>query len=197
MRVLFQGDSVTDAGRDRADLHSLAGYAAVCAQLLGDGYECFNRGVSGDRSGDVLARYGEDIEAIDPDVFCLLIGINDVWRRFDANLYTSPAEYYNNVREILVRLRAHNPGVKIILIEPFFLPEPSRLHWSETLVGIIDQVRKLAVEFADVLIPLHGLFAKECVRVPWAELSADGVHPTEKGHRFIGGLLADEIKRLK
>lgn len=196
MRVLFQGDSVTDSGRDRGDMHSLSGYTAYAAEMLGEGYECFNRGVSGDRSSDVLARYAEDIEAMEPDIFCLMIGINNVWRRFDANLYTSAEDYGNDVREILRRLKAHNRDVKIVLVEPFVLPEPTRLHWRTTLIGVIDELRQIATEYADALVPLDGLLARECVHTPWAEISEDGVHPTDKGHKLIASLIADEIKKL-
>lgn len=34
MKILFQGDSITDAGRDRADIHNLgSGYPKYAAQF--------------------------------------------------------------------------------------------------------------------------------------------------------------------
>ena len=49
-RVLFDGDSVTDCGRDRQDRHSLSGYNDKIARNAHAGVEFFNRGISGDRS---------------------------------------------------------------------------------------------------------------------------------------------------
>lgn len=44
-----------------------------------------NRGISGNRVKDLQARWQEDALDLNPDVLSILIGINDTWRRFDAN----------------------------------------------------------------------------------------------------------------
>ena len=57
MKILFDGDSITDAGRDREDRYSLSGYNRyISGSLAALGIECFNRGVSGNRSCDLLLR---------------------------------------------------------------------------------------------------------------------------------------------
>lgn len=78
-RVLFDGDSVTDCGRDRQDRHSLSGYNDKIARNAHAGVEFFNRGISGDRSKDLLARIESDLRDTKPDVVSILIGINDTW----------------------------------------------------------------------------------------------------------------------
>ena len=196
MRILFQGDSITDCGRDREDKHSLAGYTALVADILGKEHEYFNRGISGDTSKMVLDRYEKDIKALTPDIMTLLIGINDVWRFHDSNLYTSPKMYYENVEKILVETKKDFPNVKIIMIEPFLLPSPDRLPWRRECIEFIDACRDLAVKYADGFIPIDGLFAKECLTTPWQELSYDGVHPAKKGNELIAKYLSDEIKRF-
>ena len=196
MRILFQGDSITDCGRDREDKHSLAGYTLKVANALGDKFEYFNRGISGDTSKMVLDRYDNDIKAIQPDIFTLLVGINDVWRFHDSNLYTSPREYCENVEKILVKLKQDFPNVKIVMLEPFLLPSPVRLPWRREVIEFIDACRYLAVKYADAFIPLDGLFAKESMVTPWQELSADGVHPTDKGNELIAKYLTIELKKI-
>ena len=63
MRILFQGDSITDAGRSREDLTDLGpGYPRYAAALLRERHPdrewtFINRGVSGNRTGDLLARW--------------------------------------------------------------------------------------------------------------------------------------------
>lgn len=64
--VLFQGDSITDAGRSRQDLNDLGmGYAALAAAWFsaanpGKIVRFINRGISGHRAGDLRLRWKED-----------------------------------------------------------------------------------------------------------------------------------------
>ena len=60
-RILFQGDSITDCGRDRARLDSLgSGYCRLVRAELGydnpNEYEFINKGISGNRIVDLYAR---------------------------------------------------------------------------------------------------------------------------------------------
>ena len=71
MRILFQGDSITDCGRDRGDdTIPCPGYAGKVAGYLSlfhrGEYEVLNRGVSGDDTGHLLARWETDCLALEP-----------------------------------------------------------------------------------------------------------------------------------
>lgn len=81
MTLLFQGDSVTDCGRSREDTTDLGpGYPRFAAEELAKRYpnlRVINRGISGNRSGDLVARWEEDCLALKPDLLSILIGIND------------------------------------------------------------------------------------------------------------------------
>ena len=196
MRILFQGDSITDAGSYRKKCSEFTGYVKYTAELLGGGNDYFNHGISGNTSADVLARYEKDIKAVEPDVMTLLIGINDVWRAFDSCHYTSPDSYGKSVREILTKTRKDFPNVKIILLEPFLLPAPDKKYWRGNLAEYIEEARAAAVELADGFVPLDGLLAKERMTTAWQELSGDGVHLAEKGQRVVAKYLAEEIRRV-
>ena len=99
MKVLFQGDSITDAGRDYADPHHLGdGYPKYAAEAIRDRFpdetfEFINLGISGNRTTDLLERWQKDCIAVQPDVLSILIGINDTWRRYDSNLPMTVEEY--------------------------------------------------------------------------------------------------------
>lgn len=192
-KVLFQGDSVTDCGRDYNDLLSLGdGYPNKIAEIyhtlfpLND-VTFINKGVSGNRSKDLLERYDEDFKAIRPDFISILIGINDCWRRYDSNDPTSSEQFERNCRTLLEKIRSDVPRAKIMLIEPFVLPSlPDRDAWHEDLDPKIDVVRTLAREYADYLLPMNGIMNAASVKsYSCEELTADGVHPSQTGHAVI------------
>lgn len=45
-----------------------------------------NRGVSGNRTCDLLARWDQDCIVLKPDYLTILTGINDMWRRSSYGL---------------------------------------------------------------------------------------------------------------
>ena len=87
VRLLFQGDSITDAGRDKRDFHDLGnGYPKYAAELLKESnpeinFDFINLGISGNRTGQLFDRLYPDAIALQPDVISILIGINDIWHR--------------------------------------------------------------------------------------------------------------------
>ena len=73
MKILFQGDSITDAGRDRSDPHNLAGYAKFSAELIkarhpATEFEFFDLGIGGNRAENLRDRWTADCIDYQPDV---------------------------------------------------------------------------------------------------------------------------------
>lgn len=192
MRILFQGDSVTDCGRNRADMHDLGpGYPHYAAQLIreampGAALEFINKGVSGDRTGNLLNRWQADAIDLAPDLISILIGINDTWRAFDSNDPTPAEVYEDNYRRLLTDLKQHTKA-KILMLEPFLMhTTPSeKAEFHPDLDLKIQAARRLAREFADAYVPLDGLFAAACVGVEPSHWAGDGIHPTADGAQFI------------
>lgn len=189
--VLFQGDSITDAGRSRDHDGDLGrGYASLVAAWFGMLHperhvRFLNRGISGNRVRDLRERWQVDCLDLQPDWVSILIGINDTWRRYDSGDSTSTEAYAETYAEILTMIR-ENTDARVILLEPFVLPHPEdRLTWREDLDPKIAAVRRLAREFQALYIPLDGLFAAAAARREAAFWAADGVHPTPSGHALI------------
>lgn len=189
--VLFQGDSVTDCGRDRNDEHNLGnGYALLIASWLEALYpeknvKYINKGVSGNRVCDLQARWEEDCIKLKPTFISILIGINDCWRRYDSKDPVSPVSFEKMYRDILNQVK-ESTQAKILLCEPFVLPYPEdRRKWREDLDPKIHIVRDLAREFDTLLLPLDGIFNSIDVQKKPGFLAADGVHPTMAGHALI------------
>jgi len=199
--VLFQGDSITDAGRDRGNAAGMGnGYAMMTAAWFsashpGKKVSFLNRGVSGDRAKDLLARWRPDCLDLKPGWVSIMIGINDCWRRYDGNDPTGADEFARDYRIILEKTR--EIGARLVLLEPFVLPVPEdRKGWREDLDPKISVVRGLAKEFSAILVPLDRLFAEACrSRSPefWA---ADGVHPSPAGHALISQAWLSAVKAL-
>ncbi len=207
MKILFQGDSITDCGRDYANPYHLgAGYANYTARMIRENFpemelEFFNLGIGGHRTADLKARWQTDCIDIQPDIVSIMIGINDVWRAFDSADPTSVKEFEDNYRFLLSEIKSKT-SAKIVIIEPFVLHDTADKHnWHEDLYLKIAATRRLAEEFSDAYVPMNGLFTAKSVgykafgKSPsyWA---ADGVHPTEEGAYFIAGELAAAIAEI-
>jgi lysophospholipase L1-like esterase len=197
--VVFQGDSVTDAGRDRGVADSMgSGYAMVAAGwfLAMHPDRCvrfMNLGISGDRVKDLQARWQADCLGLRPTWVSILIGINDVWRRYDSDEPTSVEAFRAGVRDLLTRTRAA-VDAHVILMEPFLLhAKPGQERWREDLDPKIAAIRDLAAETGALLIPLDRLFADACRHQDPAFWAADGVHPTPAGHALIARAWLDAV----
>ena len=186
--LLFQGDSITDAGRSRLnDSDPGRGYAAMAAAWFSAQYpeknvRFLNRGISGNRVIDLRQRWQRDCLDLHPTWVSIMIGINDTWRRFDSNDPTSTEDYERDFNSICAEVR-DNLHARLIIMEPFLLPTPQdRIAWRGDLDPKIAVARKLAREYNALFVPLDGVFAEAATRQAMEFWLPDGVHPTAAGH---------------
>lgn len=195
--LLFQGDSITDCLRDRTrswpnDPAALgAGYVGrIAGDLLalrpGAGWKIYNRGISGDRTVDLLGRWRRDTLALQPDVVSILVGINDTWHEHLAGNGVSVPRYAEFYRMLLADTLQARPRARLVLGEPFALPGGEfKGAWFDELRARGQVVRHLAKEFGAAFVPYQGMFDAACQRYSAAELAADGVHPSPLGHQLM------------
>lgn len=192
--LLFQGDSITDAGRIREDEENLGmGYPAFTAGELGVAYPgqyaVYNRGISGNRVVDLYARIKKDIINLHPDYLSILIGINDVWHEVGEQNGVD-AEKYGRIYQMLVQeILEALPEVRIMILEPFVLKaSATKEQWdifrTETL-GRAERARQVAERNGLLFIPLQERFDKAARTAPEDFWLRDGVHPTPAGHAMI------------
>lgn len=209
--ILFQGDSITDAIRERTrDEYRGSGYATmVTARLTHDHpgeYRCLNRGVSGDRISNILNRMRCDIEQLKPDVMSLLIGVNDVWHEV-AEGNGVPEERFERMLDLLLsELESSLPGMKMMLLEPFVLegsatcstPDaPDR--WRQFREGVplrASAVKRMAEKHGCVFIPLQQRFSELGAQYGNECWLMDGVHPTAAGHLMIADAWLEGFAKL-
>ena len=201
MKILFQGDSITDCGRDRADIHNLGnGYPKYAAELIKNAhpetdFEFINLGISGNQTKDLVDRLQSDFIDIQPDLVSIHIGVNDTWHRAAERNWLGNDVFEAQYKKVLTEIK-EKTNAKILIIEQFLLPVEDKLYFREDLNGKIDITRKLAREFADFFIPLDGLMAQAAVDKGADHWSDDGVHPNENGAKFIAAYYADAFEKI-
>ena len=191
MKILFQGDSITDAGRDKRNYHDMGqGYPKFAVENIQNAFpdtefEFINFGISGNRTGQLFDRLYTDGIAFQPDIISILIGINDIWHR-KHNIFTTDEQFALNYRTILQLIR-EKTNAKIVMMAPFVLDAEDKDWLRPDLAKILPIVHQLADEFADAYIRLDLLF-EEAMKTQPEPLyySADGVHPNDNGRAFIG-----------
>ncbi len=198
MVILFQGDSITDAGRDRNNPTDLGpGYPSYVASALTDLYPqatftFVNRGISGDRTENLVRRLQADFIDVQPDLVTLMIGVNDVWHHYSHDIETPDTAFETNLRQVLTAIKTQT-SAKLVMIEPYLLPAEDKENMVPELQDKIRIERKLAREFADAYIPMDGIFAAACIGEHYTKYSPDGVHPNAEGARLIAKHLVSAL----
>ena len=193
--IVFQGDSITDAGRDQKitepnHVKALGNsYAAVAAGgLLGAHPELelkiYNRGISGNKIPDLASRWQKDAIDLKPDVLSILVGVNDLWHTFafGSKYKATIKDYENGYRELIERTQREVPGVQIVICEAFSLRDSKDF---EPLKEFAAVNRKLATEFDLTFVPFQSTFDKATQAAPAKFWLWDGIHPTLPGHALM------------
>ena len=206
MRILFQGDSITDWFRDYNDDTRLgSGYAQLVAASLGfsePGEHTFiNKGISGNRVVDLYARIKRDIINYRPDVMSILIGVNDVWHELgDSPNGVDADKFYKVYSMLLDEVFEALPNIKIMILEPFALEACSTsANWeyfrTETKKRA-EMAKKIAEKYSLPFIPLQAGFDELAKKTGNSYWLGDGVHPTAAGHEFIKNEWLKAYKKL-
>lgn len=198
MVIVFQGDSITDGGRFLEPNGIGKGYVAQVKKFLEERYPgttVYNRGVGGNSSVDLVARWQEDTLSLKPDIVVVMIGVNDIWKKFNKNDPTSDADYEKNVETVLQASK--NQGSKIVLIEPYlFYHGLASEEWREEYEGKRKAARKLAEKYADAFIPAQDVFMQMEQVFNWNLMVNDGVHPTAFGVRLLASMCIEALENL-
>jgi len=195
--VLFQGDSITDAGRDRKggapnDARGLGrGYPYLAGgSLLADYPELqlkvYNRGISGNKVPDLAGRWQADALDLKPSVLSILIGVNDIWHKLNGRYDGTVDDYEQGYRKLLQETLAALPDVKLVVCEPFVLRCGAI---NDSWFPEFDQRRAVAKRMADefklTFVPFQSMFDEAATKAPPSYWAGDGVHPTLAGHALM------------
>jgi len=205
--ILFQGDSITDAGRNRADI------APNNAKMLGTGYsflaasdlllnnpakdlKIFNRGVSGNKVYQLAERWDADALAFKPNVISIMIGVNDFWHTL-TNGYTGTIETYrSDYKKLLDRTKQALPDVKFIIGEPFAVNGVKSVtdKWYPKFNEYRAVAKEMASEYNAPFIPYQTIFDEAIKTAPGSYWTGDGVHPTLAGANLMAHAWLKTVK---
>lgn len=194
--VLFQGDSITDAGRkrDQADTPNSQpgignGYAWMAgSQLLLDqpDLKVFNRGISGHKVPQLAARWDNDCINLKPDVLSILIGVNDIWHGLNGKYDGTPESYEAGYLALIERTKQALPGITLVICEPFVLRCGAvNDKWFPTFDAYRASAKKVAETHGAVFVPFHAVFEEASKIAPPEHWAKDGVHPSQFGSALM------------
>lgn len=196
--ILFQGDSITDAGRNRdvKDPNNQSalggGYAFLAAADLLNTFpeknlKIYNKGISGNKVYQLAERWQTECLDLKPAILSILIGVNDFWHKHNGNYDGTVVIYERDFRALLKRTKEALPDTKLVICEPSAVLGCKAV--DGTWFPEFDQyriiARKLAVEFNTIFIPYHDIFAKATKVAPPTYWTADGVHPSVAGAKLM------------
>jgi len=197
--ILFQGDSITDAGRDRRsegnanNRNALGrGYVySIATQLLadraGDGLKIYNRGISGNKVFQLADRWDKDCLDLKPDVVSILIGVNDIWHSLNGNYEGTVEKYEKDYGALLERTLKAMPNVELVICEPFVLRCGAvNDKWFPQFDHYRAVARKMSKEFDALFVPFQSMFDDAVEKAPPAHWAPDGVHTSMAGAYLMG-----------
>jgi lysophospholipase L1-like esterase len=180
-RVVFLGDSITDLWRlneyfpDR-DFH--------------------NRGISGQITSQMLARFRADVASLKPAAVVILAGTNDLARGYSLEVITNNlaamgdlADHYK-IKVLLASILPvsdyHKTG------NPLY--ERTRLRQPDKIRALNDWVRDFCLSRDYVYVNYWPSLSDERGMLK-ADLAADGLHPDAAGYRLMAPAVLQAIEK--
>ena len=200
-RLVFIGDSVTDAGRNCSGgtpseglFNPLGtGYPHIVSGLLNAVYperliRITNAGNSGNTILDLKKRWQTDVIDLKPDWLSIMIGINDVWRQFDMpqipETHVSPEVYEATLRELITTTKPLLTG-GIVLMTPYYV----ETNTDDAMRARMDEYgaicAKIAAETGVIFVDTQKVFNKLLEHNHSAYIAWDRVHPNVYGQTAL------------
>lgn len=196
--ILFQGDSITDAGREKKlELSNNAnsfgnGYAFLAASYLLNSYpkrnlKFYNRGISGNKVYQLSDRWDKDCLSLKPNILSILIGVNDYWHFRDGNYTGTIKTYENDYKKLIERTKKELPNIKIAICQPFILKVLSTVDdsWIEPFKEYQNSAKKISNDFNTLWVPFQDVFDEAIKHAPAKYWLYDGVHAAMPGAQLM------------
>lgn len=196
--ILFQGDSITDAGRNKEDTtfnnpgalgsgYALLAGAAIIEKYASLNLKVYNKGISGNKVYQLAERWDQDCLDLKPDVLSILIGVNDIWHKLDGH-YNGTAEIYRkDFLALLERTKKALPNVKLIICEPYAVKGVKAVDdkWYPEFYDYQKAAKEIAAQFGATFIPYQQIYDEAQKQAPGSYWTPDGVHASLAGAQLM------------
>ena len=194
--IVFFGDSVTDTCKIFNPNYKYgAGYVNIIKTELDVTFnnlniKIYNEGISGNKTEDLIARFDQDVKTKNPDLIFLLIGINDVWHLYDANIVANVDEIIDRIN-IIINMSKEIKS-KIVLLTPFLFPTDSYFEglipdFNRLLNALYKFYKENNIEYIDI----YKIMKESQILA----VTKDSVHPTLYGHGIIAQAVIDYLNK--
>ncbi|MEO6852084.1 MAG: SGNH/GDSL hydrolase family protein [Mucilaginibacter sp.] len=205
--ILFQGDSITDWGRDHknivANSHGMlgTGYAMLAAAHLLEKYpeldlKIYNRGISGNKVFQLADRWDTDTLAFKPNILSIHVGVNDYWHTITSGYKGTIDNYIADYHKLIERTKQALPDVKLIICEPFAVKGVKAVDdsWYPTFDLFRKAASDIAIQYDAAFVPWQAVTDKALETAPAAYWSLDGVHPSVAGAALMAHAWTETLK---
>ncbi len=186
---VFCGDSITHGAIHTAGARDYVELVEERVRFeLGKTMHLFvNSGISGDTTAGILKTLDWRVLKFEPNVFALMIGMNDAAR-------LSIEEYEKNLCEIIARVRAETDAE--VLMQTCCSIHPEECPGRETYPAYMEVVRRVSADLDTALIDHHSTW--ESVRLEdrprFNSWMANAFHPNAAGHWVFAERILKDLK---
>jgi acyl-CoA thioesterase I len=192
---LGRGDTIVAIG---ASITQAGGYLRDVDAVLAQQYpelkipKVINKGISGQKSGDLVGRFDRDVLKLKPAFVTINVGINDVWhclnKPHDPKNLTA---YRKNIAALVDQ--AQKAGIRVILLTPAIIGEDPNSEGNKRLAAYVEAEKRIAAEKKCQVVDFRSIFLMALKKKPAGRknwLTTDGVHMNPPGDAIMAiGLL--------
>lgn len=176
-RVVFMGNSITDFW-----INTDSSFFA--------GKTYFDRGISGQTTGQMLVRFREDVINLKPAVVVILAGINDI---AENNGPSKLEDVFGNIVSMGELAKASHIKVVLSSVMPAFaFPWRPSINPVPKVKALNEMIKAYADKNNIVYLDYFTAMADSKRGLP-ANLSKDGVHPNLEGYKVMEPLAEKAI----
>ncbi|WP_278352262.1 SGNH/GDSL hydrolase family protein [Chryseobacterium gleum] len=200
---LFFGDSITYGEYDGV----FGGWVDILKRYAlqkfhegnGDELILFNLGIGGETTEGLLKRIPHELEArnsADGNIIFLSYGANDLAIK-DGKQVVEPEKFKNNITTAVNHARQFSNEIYLVSILPFservdgVVVSSGKLRTNEEVIVYNQILKDLAIEHSLGYIDFYSAFLEDKEIL----LSADGVHPNEKGYGMMAEVAIPIIEK--
>lgn len=178
-KAVFMGDSITDGwpGADNAFF--------VDNNFLG-------RGISGQTTAHMLARFRRDVVDHKPKYVVILAGTNDIARN---NGPVNLEDVFGNIVSMCEIAKANKikPVICSVIPAKAYRWRPEVTDAAQQIMKLNDMLKEYAKANKIMYVDYHSAMADAEGGLP-VELAKDGVHPTPEGYKIMEEILVKALK---